>query len=121
MKEKSQKIKPAGVGDVIENFTNALGIKKCGGCEQRRRELNMSFNWLKATRIIEQTEIELIHYINDKIKTDQDINEAKVDSFFKLYNEITNSKLKKCNCPGLKSVMIERLVILLEKQINKID
>ena len=121
MKEKKQNIKPAGVGDIIENITSAFGIKKCGSCEERRRELNMSFNWLRATRIINDNEIELIHHINEKIKSDCNIDEGKVDAFFTLYNEITNSKLKKCSCPGLKSVMIERLVILLEKQINKID
>ncbi len=35
-----------GLGDVIKRATTAVGIKPCGGCEQRARRLN---RWLRFT------------------------------------------------------------------------
>lgn len=32
-----------GAGDVVEVAASALGIKKCGGCERRRKALNRLF------------------------------------------------------------------------------
>lgn len=29
-----------GAGDVVKKVTNALGIKTCGPCEERRRRMN---------------------------------------------------------------------------------
>jgi hypothetical protein len=31
---------PIGLGDVIKKATSRLGIKPCGGCEERARKLN---------------------------------------------------------------------------------
>lgn len=31
---------PIGLGDVVEKFTRALGLKPCGGCRRRKRSLN---------------------------------------------------------------------------------
>jgi hypothetical protein len=36
-----------GVGDVIERMTSAVGIKKCGACEERRKRLNEMFPFNK--------------------------------------------------------------------------
>ncbi len=35
-----------GLGDVIANMTQAFGVKPCGGCQQRKEQLNraMQFN-----------------------------------------------------------------------------
>jgi hypothetical protein len=32
-----------GLGDVVKRMTNAVGVRPCGGCEQRAAILN---NWL---------------------------------------------------------------------------
>lgn len=39
-KLKSQKTKPAGLGDTIARITSAIGIKPCGGCKKRQEKLN---------------------------------------------------------------------------------
>ncbi len=36
-----------GLGDVVKRVTYALGIKTCGGCEQRAAALN---GWMVFTR-----------------------------------------------------------------------
>jgi len=32
-----------GLGDIIERLTKAVGIPKCGKCEERRKMLNSKF------------------------------------------------------------------------------
>ncbi len=29
-----------GLGDVVQNVTQAFGVKPCGGCQQRKEQLN---------------------------------------------------------------------------------
>ena len=35
-----EKFPARGAGDVVAKVTNALGIKKCGGCAKRQKALN---------------------------------------------------------------------------------
>lgn len=35
-----------GLGDVVKHVTRTVGIRPCGGCEQRARKLN---HWLTIT------------------------------------------------------------------------
>lgn len=35
-------IKQVGAGDVVKKVTNALGLKTCGPCEERRRRMNQA-------------------------------------------------------------------------------
>lgn len=37
-----------GAGDVVEAAASALGIKKCGGCEKRRKALNRMLGTKRA-------------------------------------------------------------------------
>ena len=37
----------SGFGDVIESITKAVGIKKCDGCEERRKKINSVLPWPK--------------------------------------------------------------------------
>lgn len=39
-KQFHKKCKSAGLGDSIARVTNALGIKKCGGCAERQKKFN---------------------------------------------------------------------------------
>lgn len=36
---------PVGAGDVVRKVTDALGIRHCSKCEQRRRRLNRAFGF----------------------------------------------------------------------------
>ena len=38
-----QRGKSRGLGDTVAKLTKAVGIKPCGGCEERRRKLNSLF------------------------------------------------------------------------------
>jgi hypothetical protein len=37
-----------GLGDVIKRVTTAVGVKPCGGCEQRAKALNERFPLRRA-------------------------------------------------------------------------
>ncbi len=37
-----------GLGDPVKKATNAVGIPTCGGCQQRRRQLNQISRRVKA-------------------------------------------------------------------------
>lgn len=105
---RSKKI--TGVGDVISVVTKALGIEECPECIQRRERLNKMFPFLNPKRELNEEEKQLILEVsNSKV-----VKSDKVDRIFKLYNEVFNSKLEKCLCPGLFKVMIERLIKLSE-------
>lgn len=102
---KNQKLKPSGLGDVIANITSAIGIEPCKGCEERKERLNHLFPWLKLTREYTPEEIEFVKRINSSpIMSSEDVT-----YLFLLYNNVFNSKLEKCNCPGLISKMVERV------------
>ena len=53
-----------GLGDIIERLTNAVGIPKCGKCEERRKRLNakFSFNGIKKGK----TPVEEPHPVEPK-------------------------------------------------------
>jgi len=34
---------PVGAGDLVKKVTDALGIRPCSKCEQRRRRMNRAF------------------------------------------------------------------------------
>ena len=102
---KKQSIKSAGLGDLIEKATTALGIDKCEACEQRRINLNKMFPWLKSNRDFTKEEVAFVK----RIKSNPVIVSEDLDKLFILYNDVFNSKLEKCACPGLIGKMVERV------------
>jgi len=102
---KKQSIKSAGLGDLIEKATTALGIDKCEACEQRRINLNKMFPWLKSNRDFTKEEVAFVK----RIKSNPVIQSEDLDKLFILYNDVFSSKLEKCQCSGLVGKMVERL------------
>jgi hypothetical protein len=104
-----QKLESSGLGDVISNITQALGIEECEPCSRRKAALNRLFPWLKASREVTEEELEFIK----KITTTNTLQNDDVNNLFRLYNDIFSSKLQRCNCPGLLAKMIQRLGVLV--------
>lgn len=104
-KKKEPTLKAAGLGDLIEKATTALGIEKCEGCEQRRINFNRMFPWLKANRDFTKEEVAFVK----RIQSNPVIQSEDLDELFVLYNDVFSSKLEKCVCSGLVSKMVERL------------
>lgn len=104
-KKKELTLKAAGLGDLIEKATSALGIEKCESCEQRRINLNRMFPWLKSNRDFTKEEVAFVN----RIKSNPVIQSEDLDRLFILYNDVFSSKLEKCVCSGLVGKMVERL------------
>lgn len=104
-KKKDPSLKAAGLGDLIEKATSALGIEKCESCEQRRINLNRMFPWLKSNRDFTKEEVAFVK----RIQSNPVIQSEDLDRLFALYNDVFNSKLEKCVCSGLVGKMVERL------------
>ena len=103
--------KISGVGDVIKAVTNAVGIKTCDECEERRKKLNKLFPFTKVVKEqLTEEEIKFIGSIDRKISADQRIELGKV------YDRIFGSKTRHCNCPSIYKQMIDRLRIQIDYQ-----
>lgn len=95
----------SGLGDTISKLTTALGIVPCEGCNKRKALLNKVFPWLKQKRDFTQQEIQFVKDIVSRtIMTGEESKEL-----FKIYNEVTGSKVQQCACPGTIKVLIQRL------------
>jgi len=105
----NQTLETSGLGDIISNITQALGIEECAPCKRRKEALNRLFPWLKASREVTDEELEFIK----RITTTNTLQSDDVNILFSLYNDIFSSKLSRCNCSGLISKMIQRLGVLV--------
>lgn len=106
----NQKLPITGFGDIIENIAEKLGIEKCDECEERHKKFNKMFPFLKVSRELTYSELELMERINSSPM----IKSEDVDAFFKMYNSVFGAKLKRCNCPQMIAKMITRVNILIE-------
>jgi hypothetical protein len=111
-----QTLPSAGLGDTIKSITNALGIETCTKCEERRKNLNKMFPWLRAKEMepLAGEDLELMIRVR---KTPQAVENDDVDALFKLYNKIYSPQrpIKRCQCPGLLRTVVERLELLMNQ------
>lgn len=100
-----------GLGDVIKAVTEAVGIKPCEGCEERRKKLNRMFSFLKAVkRDITSEEIEFLNGIGRTV-TGEDRMELG-----RIYTEVFGIKVNHCNCPSLYKTILDKLRTQVEYQ-----
>jgi hypothetical protein len=68
--------KVKGVGDLISNITEAIGIEECKGCENKKHWLNINFPFHKPTPLTlgqkERIETEPLKVYNEAFGTDID-------------------------------------------------
>ena len=98
-----------GAGDIVGRMTDFFGIKKCVGCKNRENDWNKMFPFLKPKRELTEEEIEIVERVTIESKF---IDKEDKDNFFNIYNEVFNSKIQRCDCPGLIKTMLERLNVL---------
>lgn len=113
--QDEQTLPSAGLGDTIKSITNALGIPTCGKCEERRKRLNKVFPWLQAKEM-EQLQGEDLELMIRVLGKPNAVVNDDVDYLFKLYNQKYAPKhpIKRCSCPGLLRLVVERLTLLTE-------
>lgn len=106
----------SGLGDVVKSITNAIGIETCTKCEERRKQLNKMFPWLRANEMqpLQGEDEELMLRIR---KTPSAVQNDDVDALFALYNRIYSPQrpIKRCQCPGLLRTVVERLELLMSQ------
>ncbi len=112
IEDSNQSMGIGGLGDLVSAVTETFGIKPCGECQRRREEFNRNFPWIKASREITEEEHT---FMAEKINSTHTIDSDSVNKLFALYNDLFQSKLQRCNCPGLISRMIERINVFLVK------
>lgn len=112
LSEEKKKIN--GIGDVVKVITNAVGIKTCDECEERRKKLNKIFPFTRVVRDeLTEEEIEFVGSIDKKITSEQRITLGN------LYDKLFNTKTRHCNCPGIYKNMLERLRVQIDYQSIK--
>lgn len=100
-----------GLGDVIKAVTEAVGIKPCEKCEERRKKLNKMFSFLKSVkRDITSEEIEFLNGIGRTV-TGEDRMELG-----RIYTEVFGVKVNHCNCPALYKSILDKLRTQVEYQ-----
>jgi len=111
IEESNQSLGIGGLGDLIAKVTDTLGIEKCDACEERQKKFNAMFPFIKVSRDLTFDELALM----DRINSSPIIQNDDVNAFFKMYNSVFNSKVKRCNCPRMIATMIERINVLIGK------
>lgn len=98
-------IKIKGLGDVVKTITNAIGIKTCEDCEERRVYLNELVPFTKEKEL-NDNEIEII----TRNKDSKRITAEDIRALYSIYNRVFKVRLETCyHCPTTISKIIEDL------------
>ena len=108
-KKEQQDLGIVGLGDGIKVITEFLGIPQCKSCEKRQLKLNKMFNWLQSKREMTKEEVEFILRMIDIMNNELIITNEERERIFIIYNDVTNSRVKSCVCPGVCKTLLQRL------------
>ena len=95
---------PKGLGDQIESFTKATGIKKlvewvfgdgCG-CKERKEKLNKLFPRGQKAECLLEDEYKYMKYI--KIEERTNLNPEIQKRILKIYNRVFNTRIEYSSC-----------------------
>jgi hypothetical protein len=118
--EAVQEEKPDGLGDVVEKFTEATGIKKAVkwlagddcGCDERKEKLNEMFPSLKP-ECLTQEEFEILtNYSKNNKSTFRHIEQVQI---LKIYNRVFHQNEKTTNCSPCFAGKYNKLMKILNE------
>ncbi len=123
MKIKVKNPNPKGVGDVIENITEATGIAKlvhtifdsCG-CEERKAKLNKIFPF--KTECLNEEEF---NYLNEFNWNASQITPNQQTQLLKIYNRVFNLRQKHSSCKQCWIDIIKRLDVLYKEYVKEME
>ncbi len=118
---KGSKNKPKGLGDTIEQITEATGIKKvvkaiagedCG-CDQRKEKLNKLFPYSRQPECLDQEEID---YLSGGVLKKKTLNHDERVKIAEIHSRVFNHKFDvPCTCsPKIWIQWIRELTELLD-------
>lgn len=109
-----KKVEPKGLGDTIEQITEATGIKAvvhsiwgndCG-CDERKAKLNKLFPYRRNECINEDEYIYLKDFFNRENKSI--VTDPQQRELLKIYNRIFNDKKTFTTCsPCIRTIVLE--------------
>ena len=107
-KTKTMETPPSlGIGDSIEKITSKLGIKKCDACDNRRKNYNTLFTFVKQVSDFEEGD-ELIIFSEEEYSFER----GKI--IIELYLKIFNIKIT-ANTKNIIDKLIEHLQVFYLK------
>ena len=117
MGQRRRSSKPKGLGDVVENITEATGIKKAVkavvgddcGCNERKELLNKLFPFRKDVKCLEESEQKWIEVVYNRSNKSISFEDNK--KICELYNKAFQPKTKKewTSCPQCLNDMLNEL------------
>tara|TARA_B110001450_G_scaffold89677_1_gene85262 strand:- start:2639 stop:3025 length:387 start_codon:yes stop_codon:yes gene_type:complete len=128
MATKRKKKKSKGLGDTIEKFTEATGIKKvvkwiagedCG-CDKRKEKLNQMFKYKSDPQCLTEPEY---NYLKDFFKVaKQSLKQEEQREILKISNRVFNEKREVSSCGSCVRELIkqmERLYDIYKEEHDK--
>ena len=128
MATKRKKKKSKGLGDSIEKFTEATGIKKvvkwiagedCG-CDKRKEKLNQMFKYKSNPQCLTEPEY---NYLKDFFKVaKQSLKQEEQREILKISNRVFNEKREVSSCGSCVRELIkqmERLYDIYKEEHDK--
>lgn len=115
---------PKGLGDIVENITEATGIAKivhtifgddCG-CDERKAKLNKIFPF--KTECLNEEEF---NYLNQFNWSTTQITQNEQNQLLKIYNRVFNLRQKHSNCKQCWIDIIKRLDVLYKEYLKEIE
>lgn len=117
---KVTKKKAEGLGDTIEQITEATGIKKlvkfiagddCG-CEERKAKLNAMFPYNKPECL---TEVEY-NYLNEtQVLYNNSIRPSEQDEILKIYNRVFKVRQEPTSCSSCLREIVVKMQRVMEE------
>lgn len=111
--ELPEEKKVKGAGDVIKAITNAVGIKTCDDCEERRKRMNKMFSFTRTAVEMTDEEIEFVKGLTRTLTMDQRKELGRI------YAKTYNTRFNHCNCPGVYRQALDKLIIQADYQSIK--
>tara|TARA_R110001592_G_scaffold119853_1_gene323394 strand:+ start:394 stop:780 length:387 start_codon:yes stop_codon:yes gene_type:complete len=115
MATKRKKKKSKGLGDSIEKFTEATGIKKvvkwiagedCG-CDKRKEKLNQMFKYKSNPQCLNESEY---NYLKDFFKVaKQTLKQEEQREILKISNRVFNEKIEMSSCGSCVRELIKQM------------
>ena len=112
-----------GLGDQIEKFTEATGIKKlvkwafgedCG-CDQRKEKLNKLFPRRRKPECLNEEEYNYLKLIKlDKFSGSTNVNAETQRNILKIYNRVFNDKKQFSSCSSCVRNTINQMQTLMK-------
>ena len=106
--------KAQGLGDTIEQITEATGIKKlvefiagedCG-CNERKAKLNAMFPYNKPECLTEEE----YNYLNEsQVLYKNTIKPSEQDAILKIYNRVMHQRQEPTSCAGCLRDIIQKM------------